>query len=212
MMQISEFDTSFFILNVTWVEWNVNELNLHLIELIWVRWNAIDFCFISISRNSIIDGSRLLNLRHSTLFNLTEHEKAISVQGRCLPVHFEVIVVFIVIEIHIWLSISFIDVLELISIALRDDISETIRPGSSSIMGSIVEAASNVGLNLVVVSLINVRWFVICFSSAGKKIKKKEDKKVFVSIIDWSEVFMCGWGRNGIGFCPFLLRPQSWHH
>lgn len=126
----------------------------------------------------------------------------------CLPVHFEVIVVFIVIEIHIWLSIIFIDVLELISIALRDDISETTRPGSSSIMGSIVEAASNVGLNLVVVSLINVRWFVICFSTYGgkKKIKKKRRQKSF-HINNWLKWGVYVWmGEKWDWLLPFLAK------
>lgn len=71
--------------------------------------------------------------------------------------HFEVVVRFIVIDIHIRLAISFVHVIELISIALRDDISETIHTISSSVMGSIVEAISNEGMNLVVVSLINIR-------------------------------------------------------
>lgn len=71
--------------------------------------------------------------------------------------HFELVVIFIVIEIHIRLAISLVKVIELISIALRDEISETVHSISSSVMGSIVEAISNEGMNLLVVSLINVR-------------------------------------------------------
>lgn len=100
-----------------------------------------------------MEHSQLINLNHS----LTgEHDKSISVR-RNSPVHFVASVVFIVIEIHIRFSIDFINILESISIALRDDISETLHAGSRSVVGSIVEAASNVGMVLVVVSLINIR-------------------------------------------------------
>lgn len=73
------------------------------------------------------------------------------------PMHSQAVVVFIVIEIYIRLAMSFIDVVELISIDLSYHISIAIRTESSSITGLVVEAASNVGMNLVVVSLINIR-------------------------------------------------------
>lgn len=75
------------------------------------------------------------------------------------PMHSQAVVVFIVIEIYIRLAMSFIDVVELISISidLSYHISIAIRTESSSITGLVVEAASNVGMNLVVVSLINIR-------------------------------------------------------
>lgn len=71
--------------------------------------------------------------------------------------HFEAIVVFIVIEIHIRFSISLVDIIELISITMRDDVSKTTQLVSSSIVWLVAEAASNEGMNLVVVSLINIR-------------------------------------------------------
>lgn len=77
------------------------------------------------------------------------------------PVHFGVVIMFIVIEIRIRLPISLVDIIELISITMRNDVPET-RSKSVSIAGLVVEAASNVGLDLVVLSLINVGWFVIC--------------------------------------------------
>lgn len=71
--------------------------------------------------------------------------------------HFEVLVVLIVVEIHIRLAMPLVAVIELISIALRNDISKTIHSISSSIIVLVVEAAPNVRMNLVVVSLINIR-------------------------------------------------------
>lgn len=71
--------------------------------------------------------------------------------------HFEAIVVFIVIEIHIRFPISPVDIIELISITMRDDVSKTTQLVSSSIVWLVAEAASNEGMNLVVVSLINIR-------------------------------------------------------
>lgn len=72
--------------------------------------------------------------------------------------HLEVVVIFIVIEVHFRFAIPFISVIKLLSIALAlgNDVSETI-PMSSSITVLIAEAASNVGMNLVVFSLINIR-------------------------------------------------------
>lgn len=60
-----------------------------------------------------------------------------------------------IIEIRIRFPISLVDIIELISIAVRDD-APVARPEPISIAGLVVEAASNVGLDLVVLSLINV--------------------------------------------------------
>lgn len=71
--------------------------------------------------------------------------------------HFEVLVVLIVVEIHIRFTMPTVAEIELISIALRYDVAETIQTISSSIAVLVVEAAPNEGMNLVVVSLINIR-------------------------------------------------------
>lgn len=74
----------------------------------------------------------------------------------------------IVIEIRIRFPISFVDIIELISIAMRNDV-PIARSKPISIAELVVEAASNVGLDLVVLSLINVGWFVICSVVKKKK-------------------------------------------
>lgn len=124
--------------------------------------------------------------------------------------HFEVVVVFIVIEIHIRLAISLVHVIELISIALRDDISVTIHTISSSFMGSIVEAISNEGMNLVVVSLINIRWFVICLTPYKKLNgrKRRKGKCETFHINNWLK-WGVEWKKDRFGF--HLLGFKPWH-
>lgn len=76
---------------------------------------------------------------------------------------------FIVVEIPIWFPISIVDVIELISIALRYDAAITI---STTVSVSSM-ATSNVRLKMVEVSLIKVRWWFVIYTMTKEKKKLK---------------------------------------
>lgn len=142
-------------------------------------------------RNKLIETVQPSTFQHSLLSNcqlcgsmtrLAFDNRNDSIANHCYsPVHCGVVIMSIVIEIRIRFPISFVDIIELISIAMRNDV-PVARSKPISIAELVVESASNVGLDLVVLSLINVGWFVIC--SVVKKKKNYKKKSYFLSIID----------------------------